>query len=212
MKRSTPPDRVAVTSSRPIRARVHCPRPRAHAGHTSGALVSHTVRNLVLRASVVALLGGLRAAEAQAVPAPTPGAIEPCITRVELHKATMARQLLLIGFTGFFLGVCFCSCCVGALWCLLSVVSWSPEDGVTNRVHTDRCDSLFQRARPTTPLRGAARWPAQASRVRDARATADRTRGCGIRARREGGQHGGGALRAGSGAFPPRCHTKLIAA
>ena len=104
-------------------------------------------------------LGGLRAAEAQAVPAPTPGAIEPCITRVELHKATMARQLLLIGFTGFFLGVCFCSCCVGALWCLLSVVSWSPEDGVTNRVHTDRCDSLFQRARPTIPLRGLRAGP-----------------------------------------------------
>ena len=147
------------------------------------ALVSHTFRNLPPRVTIT-LLVGLWAVEAQEVPAPTPGAIEPCVTRVELHKATMARQLLLIGFTGFFLGVCFCSCCVGVLWCLLSVVSWSPEDGLTNRVHTDRCDSLSPRA--SHPLRGGR---AQASRVRVARATADRTRRSGVRARREGGQH-----------------------
>jgi hypothetical protein len=66
--------------------------------------------------------------------APTPGPIDPCIRRVEVHKAVMAKELFFIASTGFFLGMCFCSCCVCVWWCIPHMVSSSPDNGLQHRL------------------------------------------------------------------------------
>ena len=64
--------------------------------------------------------------------APTPasmGPLDPCVKRVEYHKAVMYKTLVFVGMSSFFLGVCLCSLCICAVWCLSARLDFSVDTG-----------------------------------------------------------------------------------
>mmetsp|Transcript_36138 Transcript_36138/g.115717 ORF Transcript_36138/g.115717 Transcript_36138/m.115717 type:complete len:111 (-) Transcript_36138:32-364(-) len=68
--------------------------------------------------------------------APSPvgdGPLEPCVKRLEVHKAIMAKTLLTVAILSFFLGVCLCSFVVCCLWCISAKVSYNADGGLERR-------------------------------------------------------------------------------
>ncbi|KAJ1447969.1 hypothetical protein M885DRAFT_575068 [Pelagophyceae sp. CCMP2097] len=64
--------------------------------------------------------------------APTPyawGPLDPCVERIEYHKAYMWKTMLMVGMGAFFAGICLCSVCLVIMWCISARIDFSLENG-----------------------------------------------------------------------------------
>ena len=79
------------------------------------------------------------------------GPLEPCVQRLDYHKAVMTKTLLTVSFGAFFLGICACTICGGLCWCLSARISMSQQGDLERDARAREAEA------PVRPPRARAR-------------------------------------------------------